>query len=269
MGVNIISSDDFIALISRRSELLLQVSRFLKQRQSCEQPLTRPLLGVLLSQATQLEELLDAYGAKHNSQWHFFRALVAAIKLFSNVSYELLHIQHALPVYRLLKHKEEFAHDTKHGLKFTNEVLLRCTSHIIDQATKLGVELPPETEMDEIYCETLPPGRLAQDLTTRKSETVPITVTLLATAFTNLAEDSRDVLPCQCESPEKCASYGNCQTSEESLRSLELKFHNLQSLYDTYVSKTEIEVEDTDLPILRGHISVVFHLDKYSLLYGP
>jgi len=48
--------------------------------------------------------------------------------------------------------------------------------------------------------------------------------------------------------------------TEESLRSLELRFHNLQSLYDTYVSKTEMEELDDDLPVLRGHISVVFHL---------
>jgi hypothetical protein len=34
----------------------------------------------------------------------------------------------------------------------------------------------------------------------------------------------------------------------------------LQSLYDTHVSETEIESLDTSLPVLRGHISVVYHL---------
>ncbi|MCK4999487.1 MAG: HPr family phosphocarrier protein, partial [Anaerohalosphaera sp.] len=70
----------------------------------------------------------------------------------------------------------------------------------------------------------------------------------------------KHVLPCRCRTPDACSDYATCETSEESLRSLELKFHNLQSLYDTYVSKTETEGLDTDLPVLRGHISVVFHL---------
>lgn len=52
--------------------------------------------------------------------------------------------------------------------------------------------------------------------------------------------------------------------SEEKLRSLELRFHNLQSLYDTYVSTTETEVYDKDLSVLRGHISVVLHLLRTS-----
>ena len=52
--------------------------------------------------------------------------------------------------------------------------------------------------------------------------------------------------------------------SEEKLRSLELRFHNLQSLYDTFVSATETEMLDKNLPILRGHISVVLHLLRTS-----
>ena len=52
--------------------------------------------------------------------------------------------------------------------------------------------------------------------------------------------------------------------SEEKLRSLELRFHNLQSLYDTYVCTTETEGLDKDLPVLRGHISVVLHLLRTS-----
>ena len=48
--------------------------------------------------------------------------------------------------------------------------------------------------------------------------------------------------------------------SEDNLRYLKVRFHCLQSLYDTYVSETEIESLDQNLPTLRGHISIVFHL---------
>jgi len=48
--------------------------------------------------------------------------------------------------------------------------------------------------------------------------------------------------------------------SEEKLRNLEYKFHNLQSLYDTHISDSNVESLDENLPVLRGHVSVIFHL---------
>jgi hypothetical protein len=48
--------------------------------------------------------------------------------------------------------------------------------------------------------------------------------------------------------------------SEERLRGLEQKFHNLQSLYDTHISDSNVESLDERLPVLRGHISVCYHL---------
>jgi hypothetical protein len=39
-------------------------------------------------------------------------------------------------------------------------------------------------------------------------------------------------------------------------------------MYDTYVSGTEAEVLDEDLPVLRGHISVVFHLLRTATCFA-
>ena len=104
-----ISYEDFRHLIASRSIALLRVSSFLEVHGHSHRILTRPLVGELLFQSTQLEELLDSYGARNNSRWERFRSLTAAIKLFSYVSYELLHIQHSIPAYRLLDIGEDFA----------------------------------------------------------------------------------------------------------------------------------------------------------------
>lgn len=223
-------------------------------------PLTRPLLGDLLNQATQVEELLDSYGARNNSQWHTFRSLIAAIKLFSNVSYELLHIQHSLLGYHLLPLEQDFDRATENALEFTTDILLQATNRITDQAIQLGLRIPELAPCVQMYIENLPQGKLEQNLATRRSETVAKTVTLLATAFLNLAAESKPSLPSGRISPDQYELYISGSVTEESLRSIEFQFHNLQSLYDTYVSKTETEGMDKDLPVLRGHISVVMHL---------
>lgn len=259
MGPVTISYDDFKNLIAGRTERYFRALSYLTAKNS-KDILTRPLLGELLSQAAQIEELLDSYGARNNCRWARFRSLTAAIKLFSNVSYELLHIQHSIPAYRLLPVKQDFAKMTEQTLRFTEEILLEGAGRLLEEAQKLGMPSPAQRVEEAFVFEKLPPGRLPHDLAMRKIETVSKTVSLLATAFLNLAAESRQALPRERTEPKAFLCEMTGPISEEKLRSLELRFHNLQSLYDTYVSTTETEVFDRDLPVLRGHISVVLHL---------
>jgi len=255
-----IAHKDFQELITKRARTLLGLACYLSQCKSSDKILVRPFLGELFSQSLQLEELLDAYDAGNSCRWCSFRSLTAAIKLFSDVSYELLHIQHSLPAYRLLPIERDFVKATEEALEFTGGVLSRAAKQMVVRASQLGLTIPSRSLREKSYTEELPPGRLPHDCGTRRIETVSETVTLLATAFLNLAAESKDVRAASRAKPEEYASYVLNSISEEKLRSIELRFHNLQSLYDTYVSGTEAEELDTDLPVLRGHISVVFHL---------
>jgi hypothetical protein len=263
-----IADKDFQELITKRARTLLGLVSCLSQCKSSDKIMVRPFLGQLFSQSLQLEELLDAYDAGNSCRWCSFRSLTAAIKLFSDVSYELLHIQHSLPAYRLLPIERDFVKATEEALEFTGGVLSRAAEQMVVRASQLGLTVPSGSLHEKSYTEELPPGRLPHDCGTRRIETVSETVTLLATAFLNLAAESKDVRAASRAKPEEYASYVLNSISEEKLRSLELRFHNLQSLYDTYVSGTEAEELDTDLPVLRGHISVVFHLLKTATSFA-
>ena len=255
-----ISDQDFHDLISKRARTLLGLVSYLSERPSIREILTRPLLGELLSQSMQMEELLDAYDARNNCQWCYFRSLVATAKLFSDVSYELLHIEHSLPAYRLLPIEHDFVKATEYALSFTGDMLMQAGKRMVERAGELQLPIPTEHEREKSYVEHLPPGRLPHDCGTRRTETVGETVTLLATAFLNLAADSKDVRAASRATPEEYKLCLASSVTEERLRRLELRFHSLQSQYDTYVSGTEAELADEDLPVLRGHVSVVFHL---------
>lgn len=256
---------EFRKLITKRAMVLLGLARHISQCQSNKEVMTRPLIGALLSQSTQIEEFLDAYGAGSNCEWCAFRSLTAAIKHFSDVSYELLHIRYSLPTYRLLPIEQDFAKATEEALELTVDVLKRAASQLLTKAELLGLPVLSEKLREESYAEELPPGGLEHHCQTRKIE-IAETVTLLTTAFLNLAVESKDVRTASRAKHEKFASYVLDSVSEEKLRSLELRFHSLQSLYDTYVSGTEAALLDTDLPVLRGHISVVFHLLRTATL---
>ena len=263
-----IDDETFQNLISKRARTLLGLARYMTECKSNDKILIRPFLGQLLSQSMQIEELLDAYDAGNNCRWCSFRSLTAAMKLFSDVSYELLHIQHSLPAYRLLPVELDFVKATEGALGLTGAILSRAGKQMISRAEQIGLTIPQGSLREKSYTEELPVGRLPHDCCSRRIETVSETVTLLATAFLNLAAESKDVRAASQAKPEEYACYVLDSVSEEKLRSLELRFHNLQSLYDTYVSGTEAEDLDTDLPVLRGHISVVFHLLKTATAFA-
>jgi hypothetical protein len=220
-------------------------------------------MGALLSQSTQIEEFLDAFGAGNNCRWCGLRSLTAAIKHFSDVSYELLHIRYGLPEYHLLPIEQDFLKATNETIDFTVDILVQVAEKFITKATELDLPIPERTSRERDYVEKLPAGRLERDCVTRRES-----ATRLATAFLHLAVESKYVRAAGQAKPEEYVSYASDSLGEEKLRSLELQFHNLQALYDTYVSGTEAEQLDTDLPVLRGHISVVFHLLRTATLFG-
>jgi len=258
--VEIISEKIFKNLVAARASPLLQLSRYLSQDTASTTILTRPLLSDLLSQSTQLEELLDAYGAQNNQQWFRFRAITAAIKLFANVSYLLLHIKHMLPSYHLLPIEHDFVVATNRSLAFTSDVLSAAAAGLWDQGSKLGLPLLPDERRQTDYTEKIPAGELPRDRSRRKTGSAATTVTQMATAFLNLAAQSDPLHTAARTSPEGYAACFPDPISEERLRYLQDRFHNLQALYDTHVSNTEVESVDVELPVLRGHISVIFHL---------
>lgn len=249
----------FRDLVAKRAALLLEAADYLGH-QVGRAGLTRPLLGELLFQSRQLEELLDEYGARHNQRWWRFRALIATIKLFACVSYTLLHIHHVLPSYRLLPIKRDFVGATAHALLSAGGVVEEAARLFVEEAERLGVPMPAQRCRPVHYSEQLPVGHLPHDRGERRIDSAATIVIHLSTEFLNLAAESEPLHTAAKCQPEEYVAHCPEHLSEESLRRLQHRFHNLQSLYDTYVSETQVEHQDADLPVLRGHISVLFHL---------
>ncbi len=255
-----INPSEFSELIAVRAGRLLQIAHWLAAQPPLSMVLTRPLVGDLLSQAVQMEELLDAYGARNNRQWSRFRSLTATLKLFANVGYKLLHIQHSLLFYQLPPVERDFSAATAQLLESIRDLLVRASDGLLAQAARLNLSLPADPLGDADYAERLPPGRLLQDRPMRKIKSAVDIITYLATAYLNLAAESELLHLVQRVKPSQYSSCFPNPLSEDNIRYLKFRFHCLQSLYDTHVSETEIEFLDTGLPVLRGHISIVYHL---------
>jgi len=268
MSTTLVDEHRFLEQIEKRAGKLLGLLDYLAQCANPKAALTRPLLGDLLSQAMQIEEFLDSYDAGKNCQWCVIRSLTATIKSFSDVSYELIHIRNRIANYRLLPGERDFFTATEETLAFTTATLVDAGKEMVKKAKAQHFQIPEQGDVAALYAEEPLTGHLAHDCGTRHAETVAETVMTLATEFLNLASVSEGVRAASRAKPEDYHLCLAASLREERLRSLEFQFHNLQSRYDTHVSGTEAEGQDTDLAVLRGHASVVFHLLRAATVFA-
>ena len=255
-----LSDQAFSSLLNHRIGELMTLAVYVKKNASVEKCFTQPLLADLLSEATKIEEFLDAYGVKNNKRWHPLREAVAPIKLFADVSNILIHMLRFLPNYHLLSITEDFTAATHEALSFTCSILIESTEALIRQAQRLDIRIPDDIPLFESFGEDILDGRLTSDRQKQKVASPEETVVYLATAFLNLAEQSNFLHTVQNQQVEHYADWIPDPISEERLCNLEERFHNLQSLYDTHISDSNVESLDNDLPVLRGHITVIYHL---------
>jgi hypothetical protein len=262
-----IEPDLFQRVLSRRTGKLLVLARHLELRQMGAGDLTRPLLGQILLEASMAGELLDAYHARSNRRWSPFREVVSSAKLFADACYKLLHLRHAKPGYRLLPVTGDFDAATGEAIVFAGDVLMLVATRVVELARERGLEVPRDAPAPNTFAEDLPAGFLPHDRGVREADSAEDAVTELATHFLDLASASRPLAAGQ-----KCAAreYSACvpdPVNEGSLRHLQQEFHNLQCVYDTYVADTNVESLDPDLKVLRGHVSVVYHLLEIGTLF--
>ncbi len=261
MAANMSLSDkSFCSFLNRRIAELMALAVYIGKQTSSKNCFTRPLIADLLSESTKIEELLDTYGVKRNKRWYPLRQVIAPIKLFSNVSYILLHVLHFLPNYNLLPIEQDFRAATKKALDFLCAVLIESTKALLAEAGKLDIKIPEEVPAVESFSEQLLNGHLVVDRPSQKVASPEETVVYLATAFLNLSEESKFIHIVHEKKVDNYADWIPEPISEERVRNLEEKFHNLQSLYDTHISDSNVETLDADLPVLRGHITVIYHL---------
>ncbi|MFW5694859.1 MAG: HPr family phosphocarrier protein [Alkalispirochaeta sp.] len=252
--------DDFLETVITYTEPVLRLCHFaFKQEHNPDFP-CRDYLGHLHRDASTLQELLDLHGAQTNRMWFPFRESIAAAKNFSSVTYDVLHVRQAIHRYQLLDSQEEFADKTDNVLSALRDVVFSVAGTIIDQTQLCGVH-PEEVDDNFAPCIAAPLDfRLPTDREVRHVDRIGEQIVYLATQFLNLSEDA-DVRAVLAE--REGDEYQGCipyPISEERMRTVEARFHNLQSLYDTYIFESDLEQQNEQIRYLRGHISIIYHL---------
>lgn len=240
--------------------ILFRLCRYVIKSHNDEELVQRTPLGVYIQETRRLEEMLDAYGAKHNSHWGPFRSVVAAGKFASDVLYKLLHLKYSAPFYRLLPVDGDFLAATDQAVAECVDILTTVSKALIDISSAMNLDVPAD-EFDEFCGESeFPVFLLPNDSETRNNPNAREAVVSIATSFLNQVDTSDIIGTFHAVGGLSVNECLPALFSERDLRRYENEFHNLQAVYDTNLAATGTEQNDEDLPYLRGHTTVVFHL---------
>ncbi|MDC7224071.1 MAG: hypothetical protein PQJ60_10045 [Spirochaetales bacterium] len=262
--MRIISNDEFKDLI--QNDLRDLASLTIGMSGITENELNRPMLGRLLMEAEKCEELIDAYGIKQNAYWYPLRKSIGVIRSYSRVAYNFLHLRYTAPFYQLIHIEQDFFGALEESISCLFRSFLKRLEEFSAFLHKVGLSENLRTLDSYPFGENLADVRLEDTKEWIPLESGAETAVYLASSFLNLAEESRFIKEACQKKTEDYSSIIPDIVNEEMLRLIANSFHNLQSKYDTILYHSLITREDTNLPALRGQISIVYHLLETSTL---
>ncbi|MBR6372348.1 MAG: HPr family phosphocarrier protein [Victivallales bacterium] len=261
-----VSIDKVLELFAPRIRDLLSLILSIEDDEPEQFHTTRPMLNYLKAKSEQAEELLDAYGARTNTQWFPLRESVATLKNFSTACYELLHILYSCQYYNLGNELEGFVNDTSLYTNLLANMIRKAMGTLLNQARALGLASNLEKKVFD-FSEVVPNVRLPRNRKHEGPDSVKNRINALATNVLNTTEDVNNFKKLAKVAPSKWDSLDFDFLNETRIRSLEVDMHVLQSLYDTYISDSETENSDPDLLKLRGRITGALHLLRILTIY--
>lgn len=258
----IISEGEFLTRLEGAAQGLLCLGFELV---GADTPPPKKALFRVTDESNALESFLDDYGARYNKTYSHFTELVACLRGFSLSSYSLTHLLGRIAGYRLADELELLSPGFRGELQrrvgqlweFMKVLFLALDA----EGRNLGIlrladPLVNRGLTQEIHVrQTLPHNVDEVDISGEEAKIAEVVsrylkaVELLAALGIDEGSWMKDL-----------SLFRDHRASEALCREYETAIHNIQSKYDTYIKNTGIERQNIELPILRGHVSLVLHL---------
>lgn len=223
---------------------------FIKNRNKCG----KEFFVTFTKESDKIESFLDDHGAGNNKSFFYFRELIAAIRWLTQAIFQNLHIVSRYESYSLNLApalEKDFLDNLNKNFSFMIDTLMIFCNEIVSEGKTLGLILNQNTVQADFVNFGIPYRKmLPSDLEQQDTGDKDLIINFLL-KFLDIGQDiemfinNRDV---------------EANITEETLENFRSGYHRLQSMYDTYISNTDIAKKLPVLTSLRGHISVNLHL---------
>lgn len=235
---------------------------FINNLESDDYLFTKKLYSKLITTSHILEDFLDFHGAKKNKEWVFYRELSASVRHLSLACYSQRHLLNRFKFYRIENgHQDMFKLEALDTLRIIQDSLKLAVPVILDEAKRLDITIP-ETGYDLGY---FPGITSSQHLDhniddSNAKDNQKENLTRIASEFLEVIKDFDQFSFYERYDLKKINQLVPEKINEVIIRSYEMRIHNIQSSFDSYVVNSESAAENIILDELRSHFSVVFHI---------
>ena len=232
---------------------------YLSECDSTENVFTKSLYSKLITSSHLLEDFLDFHGAKNNSEWYFYRELAAAIRHISMGGYSQKHIANRLIFYDI-HDRESFRENGEVALEFMTHSLMKLAHAIIEEAQRLKIELPKKGFKSRHFPGITTGEMLAHDFEDEQKDRYSKHIVQVANEFISIADDFDTFEFVEVYDQVGLKALVPERVNEVEIRRFEMRVHNLQSSFDSYVIHGGFLFGNRNLKRFRSYFSVIYHL---------
>jgi len=226
---------------------------------SVENVFTKSLYSKLITSSHLLEDFLDFHGAKNNSDWYLYREMAAAIRHISLGGYAQKHIANRLIFYDI-HDKENFSVNGEVTLEFMTNSLMKLAPAIIEEARRLNIKLPKKGFKAGHFPGITTGEMLEHDFEDEHKDQSSKHIVRVANEFISIADDFDTFEFVEVYDQEGLKALVPDRVNEVEIRRFEMRVHNLQSSFDSYVMHGGFLFGDRNLKRFRSYFSVIYHL---------
>ncbi|TAH37154.1 MAG: hypothetical protein EYC70_09245 [Planctomycetota bacterium] len=214
--------------------------------------------------SSDLETLLDNYGARENRTFLPIRELVALVRWLSLAMTNLLHLDSRLPSYQLVDEawaRNVLAPSIRRSALELGEMIVRTLQGLRENWIAVGLTWTSVVERDDGTHPSGPHPRLRRNRDEQPDASAAHPAAArLASQYLELMRSLEKFCAGPVSGLQPLREFVANYYTEESARSIEARAHNLQSSYDTQIAGTQDEARHVELSRLRGAVSQALHL---------
>ncbi|WDP88344.1 MAG: HPr family phosphocarrier protein [Desulfobacter sp.] len=223
---------------------------------------TKKLYSKLITTSHILEDFLDFHGAKKNKDWVFYRELSATIRHLSLACYSQRHTLNRFRLYSFeTGNLDMFNREAIDTLKIIQDSIRLAVPVILEEAARLKITIPKEG-----YPLSYFPAITSNDLLEPNIDDTLVktdqkkNLTRIASEFLDVVKDFEQYSFYERYDLKEIHKLVPEKINEVTIRSYEMRVHNIQSSFDSYVVSTRPGADTLLLNQLRSHFSIVFHI---------
>lgn len=244
------------------SQEYLKCILFINSLESDGYIFTKKLCSKMITTSHILEDFLDFHGAKRNKDWVFYRELSATIRHLSLACYSQRHTLNRFKFYHFEDgNHDDFKEEALDTLKIIQESIKLAVPVILEEAGRLEICIP-ESAYELSY---FPGITSTQQLEHNIDDSIvkahqKKNLTRIASEFLDVVRDFEQFTFYERYDLKHIHGLVPEKINEVVIRSFEMRIHNLQSSFDSYVVSSRYSEKTAILYQLRSHFSVAFHI---------